>query len=204
MLCGLALVPDYEARRRIIEFQGRHLDTLERPRLGEVMNVPHVTVFQSQFDPRELTRDLLLNVLNAGDVPNKPVSMFTWIVRHPGNWVFAHVECPEWLTRLHEAAVVGLGGYVLHDDISRDIDLDDHNGRQAGYYLRYGYRYSWEEFIPHVTLGKPTSCEVLPDGLVEDFGGSLAGEMVRFSHAAFYVAGEAGAFADTLCEVPLI
>ena len=204
MLCGLALVPDYGARRRIIEFQGRHLATLEQPRLGEAVNVPHVTVFQSHFDPEGLTRELLLDVLNAGGVPNKPVSMFTWVFRHPGNWVFAHVECPEWLTSLHETAVVRLDDYVLHGDIDPGIDLDDHGGWQAEYYMRYGYRYSWEEFIPHVTLGKPTSCDTLPDSLDADFKATLAGEVVQFSHAAFYVAGEAGSFAETICEVPLL
>lgn len=155
MLCGMALVPDEETQRRIIGFQGKHMHTLNGPKLGTETNLPHVTVFQSRFNPKDLSRSDLVEILCATDMPEIPASKFTKVAYHPRHWVFAHIECPEWLTRLHEVALPRLDDKVLRKEINLSIDLRDHTVRQAAYYGRYGYRYSLEEYIPHVTLGCP-------------------------------------------------
>lgn len=203
MLCGMALVPDDETQRRVIDFQGKHMHTLDGPRLGAETNLPHVTVFQSRFNPEDLSRSDLVEILDAAGVPEDPASKFTRVAYHPRHWVFAHIECPAWLTSLHEVALPRLDDKVLREEINLDIDLRDHTVRQAAYYGRYGYRYSLEEYIPHITLGCPLGAEVVPPWFEADFNDSLGGAPVRFSSAAFYLAGEAGAFAETICEVPL-
>ena len=204
MLCGMALVPDEETQRRIIGFQGKHMHTLNGPKLGTETNLPHVTVFQSRFNPKDLSRSDLVEILCATDMPEIPASKFTKVAYHPRHWVFAHIECPEWLTRLHEVALPRLDDKVLRKEINLSIDLRDHTVRQAAYYGRYGYRYSLEEYIPHVTLGCPLGVEVVPSWFEADFNDSLGGAPVRFSSAAFYIAGEAGALAEIICEVPLL
>lgn len=65
MLCGMALVPDEETQRRVIDFQGKHMHTLNGPKLGTETNLPHVTVFQSRFNPKDLSRSDLVEILDA-------------------------------------------------------------------------------------------------------------------------------------------
>lgn len=206
MLCGLAVLPCRRDQSRLIDFQKEHRDLLSGPELGLSENLPHVSVFQSQFDREDLSENILETVRAEALLSGKEklTSVLTSVGYQPDNWAFVHVGCEDWMIDLQRSAISSLGDLIRADEIDLEKDFGGYSKQEAAYYGHYGYRYVGSEFRPHFTIGRtPKGQDYVPSSVVCNFAKKLAGIDVAFERLAFYEAGESGAFARTLAEVDL-
>lgn len=200
---GVALLPSADHMRSAIKVQedigGDH--TL-RPPLSADGNLPHVTVFQGPFaDTLEPGRELEL-VSRSMSLPKEIHLSFTGVVYQATGWVFLSLERPPLLEKLQEVTLAILNPYLDRAAFDTSKDTSRFTTSEIASYERYGYRYTGEAYVPHMTLGR--SEENIAQELVR-----TAPERVRvptkwaFDRLSFYVMGEHGAHSETLAETRL-
>ena len=200
---GLALLPDEEMTGRLIALQGRHEEELGGPALGVKKNLPHVSILQCPFVEERLT-EALLEELREMVEQSAPAAVLSHVSYQPVGWVFANLVRDPWMSRLQADALSLLEPFIDGGRIDTSKDFTGYSKQEVAYYSRYGYRYLFEEFRPHFTIGRTRSGSTgVSAELQKDFLKHFAGSEVRFRKLAFYQAGNHGAFARPLAEVGL-
>lgn len=200
---GLALLPDEELAERLVAFQERHEKELDGPTLGMEENLPHVSILQCPFVKEHLTETLLGEIRDMLEQPN-PTAVLSHVSYQPVGWAFANLVKEPWMSRLQADALPLLEMFIDSGKIDTSKDFAGYSRQEVAYYSRYGYRYLFEEFRPHFTIGRTSSGSTsVSAALQKDFLKYFAGVAVRFRKLAFYQAGAHGAFARSLAEIDL-
>lgn len=195
-LFGFALLPTVEEQERIIDFRLRYSDTISGPSLGLKTNLPHMSITQNPYQ-----QNFIASISSHDlDLVSTPLSS-TWdtIFHQPVGWIFGGVQNTEEINQLH---------YVLFSKVKDNIDTsaiepatDTHllSPKEQEYHMKYGYRYTKECFLPHITFGRiPNNIQELSEEVVRAFEREFSGRTILFDRLAFYRAGEFGALEEIL------
>ena len=201
-LCGLALLPEQETMRRIVDFRQSVGALIGGPPLGMRSRMPHVTVMQALLRPGALTSGLLSAMASAW--MSRPVSPFALgpLYSYPVDWAFVAVRKWRHDLRLYHLDVLRcLGPLVQRDAIRPEPDANRIPPAELAAHNEHGYRYAGDVYRPHITLGRlaPTA----PGGLAELWARSMEGHEFTFERLVFYRAGESGVLAEVLAETIL-
>lgn len=198
---GVALLPRPDHMRSAVRAQrdvggGQVL----RPPLALAGNLPHLTIFQGPFtDAVEPERELKRVIRSAG-LPREVRLAFTGIVHQPIGWVFLTLERPPLLENLQATTLSHLTPHLDRDAFKASEDTYTEAERASA--TAYGYRYTGDAYLPHITLGRAeeqTARELTSSAPARTRLPSLW----VFDRMSFYVMGEHGAHAQTLALAPL-
>ncbi|MDQ6948964.1 MAG: hypothetical protein M3256_22560 [Actinomycetota bacterium] len=204
-LIGIAALSSRGFMQAIIDFQARHGDIVEGPRLGLDTNLPHVTIVQcpfvDSFDAEDVLATLASDVLGGVGRSLDPLN----VSYYPLGWLFLNIACAEWLIALQDQALVTMERFIDHSEIDRSKDLAAYTSLERSNYLRYGYRYIGQAFRPHITLGRVEAGVDLECSkeLSDAFGVEVGYTERRVERLVFYKAGEAGALSSIIAEIDI-
>lgn len=203
MIFGLAVLPDEEMAKRLIDLQQRHKEELDGPVLGMEENLPHVTLLQCPFEVEQLT-EVRLKDLRETVEGSDLTAVASHVSYQPVGWVFANLVQEPWMGKLQADALQLLEPFIDREAIDTSSDFAGYSKQEVAYYSRYGYRYLFEEFRPHFTIGRTYGESAgVSIALKKDFLQHFSGDEVRFGRLAFYEAGKHGAFVRSLAELVL-
>lgn len=201
-LTGVALLPGRDVMEHLIRFRQRHEDAIAGPRLGVDANLPHLSVLQCPFT-QDVNADTVVRIVARHARNHGTPVMFDRVAYQPAGWVFAHVTHDGWLTRLQDVTLQLVGDHIgsWRDDPDTVDELDP-AGRAS--YVKYGYRYVGDAYLPHVTLGRtPPGVTSLPGTVVNEFRNDVAGTGFEFTRAVFYEAGPFGTLSHVIAQCPI-
>jgi hypothetical protein len=130
--------------------------------------------------------------------------MFGALYYQPNGWIFADVMKTNELCILQNELLKESESYIDAKSIAIDVNMNAYCGGQKSNYLKYGYRYIGEEFIPHITLGRTHSAQHITAELVADFKNAFFGTTFIYDKLVYYEAGEFGALHKIVRSTPLI
>ncbi|QRZ60810.1 hypothetical protein [Rothia sp. ZJ932] len=198
-LFGLALVPDENSCDTLIDFQNKLVpESFYGIKLGKESNLPHVSILQCPFFEEPLTVEKLsslkevLGKINQNDILGRADGL----KYQPSYWAFMNFTFGDYIYEFQEEALVLLERFIDKSSIAKK-DFTGYSFNQKKYYLKYGYRYLFDEFQPHVTVGR-TYEEEIPSLVFEEFDCHLKNQIIKFDRLAFYEAGEHGSFKRAL------
>lgn len=202
---GVALLPDQDFSARCIELQQRALTFLDlEPRLSLTENRPHLTLVQGLFGPAIDFPGLLSRVqmsCNTGaTVTLEPLEL----VYKPRGWIFLAVVRNELLDDLHRSIADLASPHMTPPAEDRTAPVG-YSEEETASYRQFGYRYMYDCFYPHVTLGRvatpPTDGEMARlTSLATELGLFLP---FRVAGASVYEMGPDGAHARSILAVDL-
>lgn len=203
-LFGIALLPEVDARQRIVEFRESQQTHVGGPMLGMSTNLPHMSILQCPYFPDAPHAKILDAVVDTVSLRSMQALFATLEYQHVG-WVFADVTPESWMTQLQDACLEATLPFIDTAAINANESFVGYTAAEQKNYLDYGYRYVGASFRPHVTLGRSVDAEALtlPPQLVEAFSSELGGSEITFSELVFYRAGEYGALAEVMEIVTL-
>lgn len=153
MKYGIALIPEEKEIDIFIKYQNglKELFPNLRPTLGKNTNIPHITLFQGKFKENFDYKILLNDVIDRyySKLKNLKLQVSDFQILN-GRWFFLNVDDNKGLLQ------------SIHEDILRKIEkniiLDNpapnyYNLQEKKCYEKYGYRFSKDLYIPHITLG---------------------------------------------------
>lgn len=200
-LYGLAILPNLSDSKKILELRNSLGDLLEGPVLGLDINLPHATILQCPFDPRFLDTNLLKDI--AKKLSGNYFSPVNRIELRKPNWIFAMLENSDPLKELQSHALALMKDFILVSKIQPRCPTPHYSTAELDYYNRYGYRYLFDEYIPHVTLGLLPKSKNDIKPIQEILHASSLSKGLNFNRIAFYKAGYAGTFIQTLVQQEL-
>jgi hypothetical protein len=200
IIAGVAVLPQAEDAQPLVEFRTTH-DEIEGPSLGMTEHPPHTSILQCPF--REDTPwDACLRRIRSALSPRRDCQMsMTEIAYQPVGWLFLNLAPDAWLRELQEVSLEVLAQYIAIDAIDTDKDISGYTSTERDSYLRYGYRYVGESFLPHITIGRIED-ELSVEHLNEDFVSSIGKWTSQPRSLIFYSAGPFGVVQDVLGETP--
>lgn len=204
-LVGVGLLPDDDLAQRVVEFGARWSREIGEPRPGRTTNLPHVTLHQI---PVARTSDLVdaLDVLRHRGRSDRGFgsSIMGRLVYQPVGWLFADVARQSWMDAL-QRVLVGLVEPIVDRSALKTPDrLTGYSDAERTSYLRHGYRYIGESFLPHITLGRTAAVDdrsALSVACRADFDALIGGRTARFDRLVAYRAGRHGILVEILAEL---
>jgi 2'-5' RNA ligase len=203
---GVALLPDESFSSSMIQLQ-RDANALLpiEPRLSLTGNLPHVTLVQGQFSGEADFERLLQEVEQRWSQLEHKRLIPTRIVYQPRGWIFLEIEKTTDLDSLHRGLADIAATYLIPPQKPSSESLGDYTGAQRESFARYGYRYMYDCFYPHLTLGRTPREPTTEDiqrlhkhardlGLLTEFA---------VSTVSAYEMGPHGAHAATVLSRPL-
>ncbi len=202
-LFGVALLPERAVAERLVDFQRRHRNRISGPILGIERNLPHVSILQCPFEKNSLTQLRLAQIYNAwrrwvDEVP--PTARFTQAFYQPEGWLFAGANLMDWGAKLQEESLRIMAPHINSAAITSKEPYRGYSKLERESYVKYGYRYVGQAFLPHVTLGRVNreSFPGLKPNLRSEFAKEFQGEEFRFGEIVFYEAGDFGSLASVI------
>ena len=106
------------------------------------------------------------------------------------------------LERLHVEAVRAVDAWIDRRTIDPGLDVSQYTEVERQSYYQYGYRYTGDAFMPHITLGHTddASAKLLVQRPV---GRRFDTDRWIFDRVTFYEMGEHGAHSRVLADAPL-
>lgn len=201
---GVALLPDQSYSAQFIELQRQARTTFEiSPTLSLSGNLPHITLVQGTFgtltDFQPFLDSARASVSDHGLTTAHP----TRLVYKPRGWIFLEVENGPALDATHRSVADLASAHLTPPtDLAK---IGDYSDAEKANYLRYGYRYMYDSFYPHLTLGRVQS---EPSAEQMQHINELAHKLNLFSpcpisRATIYEMGENGAHARTVLSCDL-
>ncbi len=204
---GVGLIPDAHACATLISIRSMLTEYgVTGPVLGMDKNYPHVSLFQGEFS-HTFEPSRVLEALRSYVCNSEARMRMSWrpVTYYPVEWLFLLCDVT---TELREAQRVVLGEVEPHlvaDTVDSSRGLDGLTVAERQSYLRYGYRYVGDAFLPHVTLGRVTeeraSRAVAAAQAAVDAG--LLSTPSRLGSGTVYIMGPDGAHESTVQEVDL-
>ena len=203
MKIGVALVPNIHFQRKVIEVENRLHTTLGfMNMLGEKENVPHITLFQGNFDS-DMSISYLMNtmykeyikVFKIGIVDINKISCYDSCK------FFIDIDKSKNIMRLHNNILDIVKDRIILDDSRYSLINGNTNYDARVSIINYGSKYMGKNYRPHITIGKSR---------FEDSDSTL--ELLRkefrnlpktiiISKIVIYKVGDNGVYKETLKEM---
>jgi hypothetical protein len=161
---GIALLPNEDYTRRFIELQRRTSDFLDLvPKFSVEGNVPHLTVVQGTF-PSRMDFSSLMSAAHRNLPTTGHLTLYpTQFVYKPVGWIFLEVRKDQGIDTVHRA-VADVAASHLVAPSAESGKTSSYTPEEISNYEKYGYRYMYDQFYPHITLGRlnrePTPHEI--------------------------------------------
>lgn len=202
MFGGVALIPEKDTMKKFIALREKYDEHFISPPLGIESNLPHMTIFQSYFDD-DIDYHYVLSSLSQRSeyVKNLKIQYVGYV---PQGWIFSYINNNESLQRLHNDSFMSLRDHIAHDEVPREIDFTGFNESEKQYHLTYGYKYLFEQYSPHITLG--VSCDDYMNTLNsihDEYNDVLLGQDIVFDRIVFYEAGVFGTCKTVIDELAI-
>jgi hypothetical protein len=203
---GLALLPDEAFSSKFIELQRQAMGFLQiEPRLSLTGNLPHLTLVQGRFNSAVDLSQLLNTVRESLSASGNYTLQPTQVVYKPRGWIFLEVAKDALLDRVHREVADSSSEHMKPPE-DLNAPLKDYSEDEKASFRRYGYRYMYHCFYPHVTLGRletpPTEAELQQLSSIATTLGVLS--PFRVARASVYDMGPNGAHARAVItqEIP--
>lgn len=171
-------------------------------KLGLVKNIPHTTLFQGSFSEQVDYKSILKEIKKYFCDSNQDKKLhFDEVIYVPEGWYFYACKKTDRLQELHNMTLeLCKKDIVLEADrlANRFLNLPQ---IQIDGIAKYGYRYSEEAFLPHITIGRSVSKEqdIIMQLLTTKF--QELPRDVEIERLTVYRMGENGVHAETLDEI---
>lgn len=204
---GIALLLSDAFVDRFVRLQQEASQVLDlSPKLSASGNLPHITMIQGTFrSEKPLTAAVPSTTSKSGEQTNLTVQLDGFEYQ-PTNWIFLKVNPSGRLREMHgEIANQVCGEMVVPEQIDPK-KLAAYTPLERENALRYGYRYMFDAFNPHITLGKfqgdpPVNFLEHLNDLLTKFGIERSQTVAA---ASVYEMGAHGAHAATLHRNALV
>jgi hypothetical protein len=196
---GIALLSDESYSLRFIELQNCAKASLEiGPPLSLSGNLPHITLVQGAFSESTPFPQFIDTASSAISQNHLTTVQPTRLVYKSRGWIFLEVEKDTALDAAHRSVADISSSYLTPPtDFAK---IADYSEAEKTSYRRFGYRYMYDAFYPHFTLGRVQS-EPSSDQL--ERLSQIAQELGLFQRcpitmATIYEMGENGTHARTV------
>lgn len=196
---GVALLPDEAFSSALIKLQRMADSFLPMvPTLSLTGNLPHITLVQGRFKEATDFAQLLTEAVRRWSECGRQSLVATRIIYQPRGWIFLEIEHSSAIDGVHRGLADIAALSLVPPPEPAAERLADYSAQQRESFVRYGYRYMYDCFYPHVTLGRaerePTQKEL-------EFLNERAREMAvltefQVSKASVYEMGPKGAHAS--------
>lgn len=194
-LVGVGLLPELEILDSLIEFSERWQSEVGSPRLGRLVNLPHVSVYQL---PVRRVEEFIEALEQLGGLQAESTELQE-LVYQPVGWLFASVVRNSWMLDLQKIVVTEVDQFLDRSAMKQAHQLHGYTEDEKSSYLRHGYRYVGRPFKPHFTIGRTDLPELsLSADCLRDYQMLLHGRAVRFDRVVAYRAGHHGSLAEIL------
>lgn len=172
-------------------------------RLGTVGNLPHITVFQGDFDPETDYRMLADGV--ADDFlrlfPDRRVE-FRGVEYISKGWYFLICDKTDAFVELHSSLLDKIRPFINVTPFIATDQVDDLSEEQELGIRNYGYRYAGQAYYPHITLGRSSGFD---SEVLKEINDNLNGmpDWATISRITVYRMGNNGTHSETLYEIEL-
>lgn len=201
MFGGVALLPEEEIMKKFISIREKYDKYFISPPLGIESNLPHVTIFQSYFDYNTDYHQVLtsLSQNHSGCVTNSKIQHLGHV---PQGWIFSYIKNDKNLQNLHYKSFKILHDHIVKEAIPREIDFTGFNDHEKQYHLEYGYKYLFEQYRPHITLGVSQDDYINTiDAIKDEYNDILLGNEIVFNRIVFYEVGLFGTCKSVIDEI---
>lgn len=204
MFGGIALIPEEEIMKKFISLRERYDEYLISPPLGNKENLPHMTLFQSYFD-HDIDYHQVLHDLSQHSNENIKNMKISILLEHvPKGWIFSYIHNNDDLQDLHCKSFKILRNHILDEDIPREIDFTGFNENEKHYHLQYGYKYLFEQYRPHITVGVSSDDYIRTlNAIQEEYNSVFLDKEIIFDRMVFYEAGLFGTCKKIIDEIKL-
>lgn len=201
MFGGVALIPEEEIMKKFISLRERYDEYFISPGLGNEENLPHMTLFQSYFD-HDIDYHQVLYDLSQNSSENIKNMKIHHVGHVPKGWIFSYVHNNDDLQDLHYKSFKILHDHIVKEAIPREIDFTGFNDHEKQYHLEYGYKYLFEQYRPHITLGVSQDDYINTiDAIKDEYNDILLGNEIVFNRIVFYEAGLFGTCKSVIDEI---
>lgn len=194
-LVGVALIPDSRVIADVVDFAERWSINFGSLGLSATQLLPHISLHQIR------TSDSARMVEHVARFP-LPLFGRTSVRRlllQPPDWIFLTVDRLPWMQSLQADLVSYFDAFVDRGLLRRPDELHGYSPEESSSYLRHGYRYVGDAFLPHFTIGRSSTSEAaLPLGCHEEFSVMLRDLTVSFARLVVFRAGPHGTIRDIL------
>lgn len=202
MKIGFALVTDEHFLEKIVNISNsmsKKCNFLND--LGVEHNLPHTTLFQGEFQDDFDFHEALKQIYSEMIKLNITSIDFTNVQYVPEGWYFYICKKTNELQALHEYTLQLVKDNVVLETNRLDRDVKNLSQEQIAGILNYGYRYSGEAFLPHITLARTK--EKNNTDIINEFNEKLSviPNNSRIQRITVYTMGENGTHKDTLDEI---
>ena len=203
MKYGLALIPEKSFIDICIGYQNelKKLFPNLRPTLAHDTNLPHITIFQGTW--KNLDYAKILKTISDQEefrsLKSVKISDFQII---DDRWLFLNVADEKgFLQKIHE---------FTYSKIKESIDLsainqketDYYTPKQKEYFAKYGYRFAFDLYIPHFTLGRIENINQDQALVIKDFTRKFLKNnklsSILIDRVCYRELGDAGSFANQI------
>ena len=203
MFGGVALVPEEEIMKKFISLRERYDEYFISPGLGNEENFPHMTLFQSYFD-HDIDYHQVLHDLSQHSSENIKNMKIHHVGHVPKGWIFSYVHNNDDLQDLHCKSFKILRDHIIDEEIPREIDFIGFNENEKHYHLQYGYKYLFEQYRPHITIGVSYDDYIRTlDAIQEEYNSVFLDKNIMFDRMVFYEAGLFGTCKKVIDEIKL-
>lgn len=152
MRIGFALIPEKKIQGKITEVtNGLCRQGIFYTKFGTHYNLPHITLFQSDFD-NDFNYKSVVNQLVEQNIQTK--IKFERIMYMDYGWYFYEVKKEDWLYSLHENLLKLVENDIKLINIHKRLKDGNMSKQQKESIEKYNYRYAGDDYIPHLTLGR--------------------------------------------------
>lgn len=198
VLVGIALVPERAILSTVVAFARRWGYGFGGLRLDGERVLPHVSLHQLW------TRDLapVVEAFEGLDDRQCGTTRIADLIEQPPDWIFATVETAGWLVDRQVEILERFGRLFDASLLKGEDQLGAYTDEERNSYLRHGYRYVGDAFLPHFTLGRSVAPGrgVAPESQ-DDFAERLGGATVSFDRMVLFRAGSGGSIAEIVAEI---
>lgn len=199
MKYGLALIPDEFFIDICIKYQNnlREFFPNLHPILGKENNLPHITIFQGTWNNPDY--------LGLIDKLVKEVPLIVKISNFKlldNRWLFLNIKDEDKiLQQIHEKTYLEIKEHI-DLTVNSHKDTSYYSEKEKLYFRRYGYRFSYDLYIPHFTLGKIDNITKKQKELVLSFTNEFIRNNniseVKINRICYHQLGEAGSLSKEI------
>jgi hypothetical protein len=198
---GVALLFNDEFVGQFLQLQRRACTLVSlSPTLSRETNLPHITLLQGQFSAKaDLPAWLHQTRTHIEQRGGLVVTLADFVYQSRG-WLFLNVLKDPQLQGAHNSIAQLAAPMMLPPREIEEQRLKDYTAGERGNYVRYGYRYMFDAFYPHITLGRMNGD--LPDDLLPHLNAMLLESGIQkiqpISAVSLYEIGDNGAHARSV------
>lgn len=205
MKIGFALIPSPPFFHEIIRIENElHQTAGFLHRLGDVHNLPHLTLFQGTFS-EDIDYRFIADQLASfyKEHFNPLVLRFQEVSYVPQGWYFYLCNPSKEVQGLHNIALKECRRHIILEESRFSRNTSTLTPAEYAGIRDYGYRYAGEAFLPHITLGRTNGHE--DPSILTAFHNKLQELPAETSTSILtvYEMGPDGLHSNTLYAIPL-